>query len=1115
MSACPSLQELEDLAAGRTDGASATEQHVEACAVCGARLREIRINNALLAELASVMPTPCVSGAAPAAAAPPPHRPHPPHSFIVDGYELLEPIGQGSQGTVYKAVQTATKRVVAIKFLLAGRLASQRQRGRFDREVELAAALRHPNIVTVFDSGTSAEGRHFCAMEFVDGAPLGEYLSSNRLSVQDTLRLFTRICSAVEYAHLHGIIHRDLKPANVLIDRSGEPRVVDFGLAKLAGSAAPLDRTGMTRTGEFAGTFAYASPEQTQGDPQAVDARTDVYSLGVILFEMLTGELPYHTTGALTDVLRAITQAPPRAPSGIRAEIDEELETILYKALAKEPERRYQSAGELARDVEHYLQDEPIDAKRDSAMYMLRKAVRRHRLPFGLGVAALLILVGFAIAMSVAYRRASIAEHNEAARSSELAELLAASNIERGRAHGQAGNAALAEQILWNEYFNEARREARRATPTSVADSTSPARWALWELYSAQPCLSTVQLAPLPSLSTFTLADDGRTGAFVVRGSPDIELWDVSARRHLDTLATAGGTPCVLAFSRGGGLLACGTLDGQVRLWDLVRHTTASARCADLARIRAVVFSEDGARVAAGTASGLIRVWRTEGLEPEHELQTSIVSSLALSPDGRRLASGGVDGTVHLWDTTNWTPMPAPPVHSTRAPIAFAMFSPDGRWLAVVGDELGLWSVPDLQTHRQLTNPTGTVTAFRFSPDGSLVVVGSTDRSIQLWSLASNEPTRRTYSGHTGPVTWLSFVADGATLVSQSIDDGTIRRWDAGPTPWAGELGDPAGHVQSACYSADGAWLALAGTSPGIQVWDVTRKKLTRSFPTDSPAQSVSISASGVLAAGLRDGSIEQWDLGTGTRRSPLREHASAVNSVAFSLDGAALASTSQDGTLRIWDASGGRCRFTSAESHEPLSRVCFSPNGELIAAGGKKSNDLRPAGSDRANLVHVWDARSGALLFSLAGHGAPVRTVCFAPDGRSLASGSDDQTVRIWDLAGRRCIAVLPGHRHAVFGLSYRGDGKLLASAGGGGELKLWDVPHCRNLANLSRDTETVFGLHLSADGRWLSSWGNDKLVTLWDLARFDRCIDGNEAFWRERQANPPSEPATGPGGR
>ena len=1089
MSACPSPHELEELAAGRATAAGDARAHVAACAACGAALREIQINNGLLRELAAITPT---TG---------PSRATRPQQFVVDGYELLEPIGHGTQGAVYKAVQTATKRLVAIKFLLGGPLASQRQRGRFDREIELAAALRHPNIVTVFDSGVSGEGRHFYAMEFVEGAPLDVHLSGAQLSIRQTLRLFARICSAVEYAHLHGIIHRDLKPANVLIDGAGEPRVVDFGLAKLAGSEAPLDRTAMTRTGEFAGTFAYASPEQTQGDPEAIDARTDVYSLGVILFEMLTGELPYGTSGALTDVLRAIAQAPPRAPSNIRPEIDGELETILYKALAKEPERRYQSAGELERDVEHYLRGEPIDAKRDSAWYMLRKTVQRHRLPFALTAAALLVLIGFAIAMSVAYRRARVAEVNEAARSAELANLLVVSNIERGRALGQAGNAALAEEILWREYLAELNRDGGAA-------AVSPARWALWELYSAQPCLTTLEVAP-STLSGFAIADDGHTAAFVRRGSRDIELWDIPAKRRTGSLTTDVGLPCLLAISRGGGMLACGTLGGEVRLWDLTTRASASVRVAEPTRVLALTFSDDGKRVAAGTASGVIRVWRVPDLEPEHELRghTGNITSLSFSPDGHSLASGSLDRTVRLWDMRRGAAT-LTPVRSTRFPISFVAFSPDGRSLAVAGDEIALWALPDFTAHRQLAYPTGVVTALRFSPDGSSVAVGSTDRTVQLWNLGPGEPTRRTFAGHTGPVTWLSFDADGGTLVSQSIEDRTLRRWESRAEPWNADLDGEGGHIQSACYSADGATLALAGTNPGVQLWDAARGRLIRTLGTSSPAQSVSISAPGLIAAGLRDGSVVLWDLASGNARGTLREHQNSVNSVAFSPDGTRLASTGQDGTLRVWDPTTGRCLAESADAREPLSRVCFSADGRWIAAGGKKSNDLSPPGSDRANLVHVWDADSGALRFSLAGHGAPVRTVCFAPDGRTLASGSDDQAVRLWDLDSRRCIAVLEGHRHAIFGLSYRGDGTLLASAGGGGEIKLWDVARRRNVANLSRNNETVFGVHLSADGQTLTSWGNDKRVTRWDLTRTARCIAGNQDFWRTRLGIAPPAP-------
>ncbi len=301
----------------------------------------------------------------------------------IAGYEILHEIHRGSQGVVYKAVQRATKRTVALKVLLQGSYASARQRHRFEREIDLVASLQHPNIVTIYDSGVT-QGRHYFAMEYVHGQSLDEYLAKRagpsstpaHLAIDETLRLFAKICAAVNYAHQRGVIHRDLKPGNIRIDAQGEPRVLDFGLAKAAGSdvqgGAPV-----TVTGEFMGTLAYASPEQTKGDPGLIDIRTDVYALGVILYELLTGRLPYNTNGPIGDVLKNVAEAEPKKPSTLRREIDDEVETIVLKTLSKERERRYQSAGTLCRDVQHYLGGQPIEAKRDSISYWARKLARR------------------------------------------------------------------------------------------------------------------------------------------------------------------------------------------------------------------------------------------------------------------------------------------------------------------------------------------------------------------------------------------------------------------------------------------------------------------------------------------------------------------------------------------------------------------------------------------------------------------------------------------------------------------------------------------------------------------------------------------------------------------
>jgi non-specific serine/threonine protein kinase/serine/threonine-protein kinase len=336
----------------------------------------------------------------------------------IEGYEILSEIHRGGQGVVYKAVQLATKRTVALKVLLHGPYASPRQQHRFEREIDLVANLQHPNIVTVYDSGLT-HGRHYFAMEYIHGQSLDTYLSNTKLSIDEVLRLFQKICSAVNAAHQRGVIHRDLKPGNIRVDSVGEPHILDFGLAKAAGSdlqgGAPV-----TVSGEFMGTLAYASPEQTRGDPNRVDIRTDVYSLGVILFEMLTGKYPYQVVGHMTEVLRNIAEVEPERPSTIRRQINNEVETIVLQALAKDKDRRYQTAEALARDVGRYLAGEAIEAKRDSTWYVLRKSLRRYRVAAGVAVAFVFLLAASTVALSIMYRNQSRArEEAETARRAE------------------------------------------------------------------------------------------------------------------------------------------------------------------------------------------------------------------------------------------------------------------------------------------------------------------------------------------------------------------------------------------------------------------------------------------------------------------------------------------------------------------------------------------------------------------------------------------------------------------------------------------------------------------------------------------------------------------------
>jgi tetratricopeptide (TPR) repeat protein/predicted Ser/Thr protein kinase len=345
----------------------------------------------------------------------------PPGTF--PGYELVREIHRGGQGVVYLAIQLTTKRRVAIKLMHGGAHVGSAGRARFEREVQILGQLEHPNIVAIHDSGTTSDGSWFYVMDYISGRPLDEIIaSSDKPSIAETLRLFGLICDAVGAAHLRGVIHRDLKPANVRINRSGEPIVVDFGLAKIAVPDVTDETTPrmMTATGQFIGSLPWASPEQAEGSPDKIDIRTDVYSLGVMLFQMLTGRFPYQVIGNMRDVLDNIMRAEPARPSTVRKKINDEVETIVLKCLSKDRQRRYQSAIELARDVHLYLAGEPIEAKRDSGWYVVKKTFVRHKFVAGVVVGFVVLMVGFGIAMSFMYAQAESARQTAQARLVEV-----------------------------------------------------------------------------------------------------------------------------------------------------------------------------------------------------------------------------------------------------------------------------------------------------------------------------------------------------------------------------------------------------------------------------------------------------------------------------------------------------------------------------------------------------------------------------------------------------------------------------------------------------------------------------------------------------------------------
>jgi tetratricopeptide (TPR) repeat protein len=418
--------------------------HLATCHECRDTLDEIAADEALLGRLRAHGIAPTLerehAPALPAAGAP-----------EIPGYDVHDEIERGGQGVVYRATQRATSRTVALKVLAAGALTTDRQRRRFEREIELLAGVEHPGVVTVYDSGLAEDGRPYLAMQLVAGTPLDAWAAARRrrpgpAARRDLLRVFTALGGAVAAAHARGVIHRDLKPANVLVDDGDRPHVLDFGLARPLGAdaARPL----VTDDGAFLGTLAYAAPEQVRGETSRIDVRTDVYALGVILYEMLAGTRPYAEHGGLDAHVRSIVAgaAPPpsRAPGDGVIPIDGDLDAIVMKAMAPERERRYASAAALVEDVERAVAGTVVEARRDRRGYVLRRTLRRHRRAIAAAVAITVVVVAFAVSAIVQERRTR-----------READKLAQINLFLEDALGSVESAAGAEAVTVREFLDE------------------------------------------------------------------------------------------------------------------------------------------------------------------------------------------------------------------------------------------------------------------------------------------------------------------------------------------------------------------------------------------------------------------------------------------------------------------------------------------------------------------------------------------------------------------------------------------------------------------------------------------------------------------------------------
>jgi WD40 repeat protein/serine/threonine protein kinase/tetratricopeptide (TPR) repeat protein len=1069
-------------------------------------------------------------------------------TVVAGRYTLVEQIGEGGMGEVWVAKQTEpVKRKVALKVIKAG-MDSKAVLQRFEQERQALAMMDHPNIAKVLDGGLTADRRPFFAMELVNGLPLTKFCDEAKLGIRERLELFTPICQAVQHAHQKGLIHRDLKPSNILvtiIDGKPLPKVIDFGVAK-ATSGRLTDESLSTQFGAVVGTIEYMAPEQAGFSGVDIDTRADIYSLGVILYELLTGLRPLDGNrlkqAAYSEMIRIIQEEEPSKPSTrlstdkslpslaavrqmepkkLMALLRGELDWVVMKCLEKQRDRRYETASGLARDIQRYLANEPVEARPPSAGYRLKKFVTRHK---GQVIAASLVLLALLAGMAGTTWGLFEAKHQE--------------GLANDRAEGErlaTIEAKKQEQIARDETIEKEKArsaEAERGKELDKANDELKHRLGISSMLLANAAYDNRDVK---------LAAERLDNVPVEQRGWDWRYLKQQTRGGLFTIYEHGGPVTCVSFSPDGTRILSAGGDqhqlGEAKVWD----ARTGARLLDLkglpqvlgvnTPVTNVAFSSDGTRIITAGEGKIARVCdaRTGKLLLELKGHTTRLISMAFSPDGTRIVTGGDSqprvlqvgrilgvqgpGEVKVWDARTGKELFELKGHT--GDVSNVSFSPDGARIVTVGGDLGMpdemkvWdAVKGGPALLELKGSMGTYRGASFSPDSTRIVTYSFDGIATVLDARTGAillELKRTRAAQDSVIISQGFMSasfspDGTRIVTSGgfSGSGEATVWDARTGAHLVDLEGHTGLVMSAAFSPDSTRIVTGSADGTIKTWDArtgTPRLELGWRKGDVNCSSISPDGTRIVTGGgefRKPGEATVWDARTGAVLVELKGFKGAVKCTAFSPDGTRIVTGGGElenpGEATVWDAQTGTALVQLKGIKENVHSVSFSPDGARIVTG--------EGHEDKSGGVKVWDARTGAVVLDLSEEAPEFFTagwkgdnVAFSPDGTRIVVGgfrnkrSSGSEAKVIDAQTGKTLVELKGQRGVMHCVAFSQDGTRILTGGSDRTVMVWDAQTGKPLpVELKGHAGDINSVAFSPDGNRIVSGSADRTVRVWD---------------------------------